>query len=120
MVLSLLCETEDKIFISYCFVSTLEKRFCNFYNVEGQSFLRSSARNFLSSFECVRPHVNVYCVSCRAGDKEIRREKNRERRPKSDEDGDRQTELSYGPLLFGHWSRCHQNLFVKKRMLPFP
>lgn len=30
MVLSLLCQTEDKIFISHYFVSTLEKRFCRF------------------------------------------------------------------------------------------
>lgn len=31
MVLSLLCQTEDKIFISHYFVSTLEKRFCRFF-----------------------------------------------------------------------------------------
>lgn len=110
MVLSLLCETEDKIFISYCFVSTLQKRFCNFYNTEGQSFLRSSARNFLSSFKSVRPHVNVYCVSCRAGDEEIHREKTRGRRTEAD----RRTGLSYGLLLFGSPSRCQLILFVEK------
>ncbi len=36
--------------------------------------------NFLSSFECVCPHVNVCCVSRRAGEKEIRRERETEER----------------------------------------
>lgn len=78
MVLSLLCDTEDKIFISHRSVSTLERRFCGFYNVEEQSFTRSSASNFVPSFECVRPHVNEYCASRRAGDKETNRDKKKQ------------------------------------------
>lgn len=34
--------------------------------------------NFHCSF--VRPYVNVYCFSCRAGDKEIHRERKTEKR----------------------------------------
>lgn len=34
--------------------------------------------NFLSPSECVHPHVNVCCVSCRTGDKkDTEREENR-------------------------------------------
>lgn len=60
MVLSLLCQTEDKIFISHYFVSTLEKRFCRFflvffYNTEGQCFPWSSAWHFsVHLFVCSR------------------------------------------------------------------
>lgn len=48
MVLSLLCQTEDKIFISHCFVSTLEEILQGFFfhHTEGQSFPWSSAWHF--------------------------------------------------------------------------
>lgn len=60
LVLSLLCQTEDKIFISHCFVSTLEERFCMVFsfflhNTEGQSFPWSSAWHFsVHLFVCIR------------------------------------------------------------------
>lgn len=69
MVLSLLCQTEDKIFISHCFVSTLEERFCMFfflfYNTEGQSFPWSSAWHFsVHLFVCILIQMCV-CTTLR-------------------------------------------------------
>lgn len=66
MVLSLLCQTEDKIFISHYFVSTLEKRFCRFFcffflQYRGTKFPVEFCMTFFSSFVCVQPYMNV-CV----------------------------------------------------------
>lgn len=113
MVLSLLCEREDKIFISYCFVSTLEKWFCIFFFLQcrGTKFPAEFAWIFFSVHLRMCPYANVYCVTCRAGDKRIHREKNKGKRPGRYEDRGGQTDLSHVPLLSGPSSRCHQNSF---------
>lgn len=89
MVLSLLCQTEEKIFISHYFVSTLEKRFCRgffgfvlfFYNTEGQSFPWSSAWHFsVHLFVCIR--IWMRACTTRSGRSRDVSKKNRNRNKK--------------------------------------
>lgn len=93
-----------QMFISQCFVSTLEKSFCNFYSAEGQSFPQSSAWNF-----SVHLAVCIHISMCTVGhaESEIKRY------------AERKTEKWDQNVMKIDTNGCGPNV-VKKCLPPFP